>query len=193
MLWLINLKRHRLSRTKNKKQPHLRNLAAITINIIKIPARDNNSMYQAPIELPQLTVKTIVWPAQAIAHILITQLQLKCVPVIIKVLLLPCFKINNLQLIQLRIKEKELHSSRDKSKKWQSSRGTAQQIVVLIHNKWLLLKFISNKCTRLHRLHRQLVRTKCVKVSKMPNNKEKSQRSKSSANILTINNPAQFI
>ena len=113
MLWLINLKRHRLSRTKNKKQPHLRNLAAITINIIKIPARDNNSMYQAPIELPLLTVKTIAWPA----HTLITQLQLKCVPVIIKVLLLPCFKINNLQLIQLRIKEKELHSSRDKSKK----------------------------------------------------------------------------
>jgi len=148
-------------------------------------------MFQALTELQLLTVRIIVCQILAIAVTLTIQHQLKCVQVIIKVHLLQCF-LNSHQLIQLRIKEKELHNSKNKSKRCRSSRDIVLLIVVLIHNKWLQLRFINNKCTRQHRLLQQFVRRKYAKVSKMYNNTEMNLRSKSSASTHTISSPAQF-
>lgn len=149
-------------------------------------------MFQAPTELQLLTARKIEWLAQVTVITLIIRLQLKYVQAIIKVLLQLCFQINSPQLTQLRIKEKELHSSKDKSKRCRSSRGIVRQIVVLIHHKCLLLKFISNKCTRQLKLLQQPVRRKYAKASKMSSNRETSLRSKSSASTHTTSSLVQF-
>lgn len=204
-VWLINKKRPRWSRTKNKKQLHPRNLVATTImiSIIKIPARDNNNNSSIIItpqaaltELPLLIVKiSSVWLILATVAILTIQLQLKCVPVVVLITRVhprPCSQINSHQLI-LRIKERgHLSISRGRSRRCRRRRGIVQQIVVHTHNSWLQLRLISNKCTRRHRLLQQRVRRRCVRVLKMCSNRETSLKFRLSASTHTTSNPVQF-